>query len=41
MDFTGKPLKGFVYVAPQGYKTVKSLSSWINIGLDYVTNLKK
>lgn len=41
MDFTGKPMKGFVYVAPQGYKTAKSLFKWINIGLDYVTNLKE
>ncbi|MEJ2259287.1 MAG: TfoX/Sxy family protein [Nitrosopumilaceae archaeon] len=41
MDFTGKPMKGFVYVASQGCKTAKSLSNWINLGLDYVSKLKK
>ncbi|NDB52436.1 MAG: TfoX family protein, partial [Nitrosopumilaceae archaeon] len=28
MDFTGKPMKGFVYVAPNGCKTKKTLSEW-------------
>lgn len=41
MDFTGKPMKGFVYVDPQGYKTTKSLYTWINLGLNYVSKLKK
>jgi len=41
MDFTGRPMKGFVYVAPHGYKTAKALSRWITFGLDYVSNLKK
>lgn len=40
MDFTGKPMKGFVYVEPQGYKNTKSLSAWITLGLDYVSKLK-
>lgn len=41
MDFTGKPMKGFVFVAPQGCKTTKALSEWIGLGLDYVSRLKK
>ena len=41
MDFTGKPMKGFVFVEPNGYKTAKSLSTWVSFGLDYVSNLKK
>jgi len=41
MDFSGKPMKGFVYVGPSGYKTAKGLSEWICIGLDYASNLKK
>ncbi len=40
MDFTGKPMKGFVYVGPQGYKTAKSLSTWISLGMDYASKLK-
>ena len=41
MDFTGKPMKGFVYVNSQGYKTKKSLFFWINLGLDYTSKIKK
>lgn len=41
MDFTGKPMKGFVYVSSDGCKTTKSLSDWISLGLDYVSKLKK
>jgi len=41
MDFTGKPMKGFVYVAPNGCKTEKKLSEWIDSGIDYVTSLRK
>lgn len=29
MDFTGKPLKGFVYVEPEGFETDKELRAWI------------
>jgi len=36
MDFTGRPMKGFVYVAPAGYHSDRDLKSWIKIGLDFV-----
>lgn len=29
MDFTGRPLKGFVFVAPAGIRTKRSLASWV------------
>lgn len=29
MDFTGKPLKGFIYVDPAGIATKKALTAWI------------
>lgn len=29
MDFTGKPLKGFIYVAAKGFETDKDLMTWI------------
>jgi hypothetical protein len=29
MDFTGKPLKGFVYVGVQGFAADKDLESWV------------
>jgi TfoX/Sxy family transcriptional regulator of competence genes len=36
MDFTGRPMKGFVYVAPLGYKKDSDLRAWIRRGLDFV-----
>jgi TfoX/Sxy family transcriptional regulator of competence genes len=36
MDFTGKPLRGFVYVAPRGLATERSLREWIRKGLAFV-----
>ena len=32
MDFTGKPLKGFVYVSPLGFRTAQALRSWLTFG---------
>lgn len=29
MDFTGKPLRGFVYVEPEALETEKGLHKWI------------
>jgi len=29
MDFTGKPLKGFIYVAPEGFESDEDLHDWI------------
>ena len=39
MDFTGKPLKGFVYVAPPGFAADDDLDVWIGRGLDFVLSL--
>ena len=36
MDFTGRPMKGFVYVASAGYHSDRDLKSWTKIGLDFV-----
>lgn len=35
MDFTGKPMKGFVFVGPDGTKGKKDLSYWISLALDF------
>lgn len=40
MDYTGKPLKGFVYVASAGCKTTPALARWVERGLDYAGSLK-
>ena len=41
MDFTGKPLSGFVYVDTGGYTDNNELMQWINISIDYVSSLPK
>jgi TfoX/Sxy family transcriptional regulator of competence genes len=39
MDFTGRPMKGFVYVVADGYETDADLERWIDLGVAYVTSL--
>jgi hypothetical protein len=39
MDFTGKPLTGYVYVAPPGVRTSASLKAWVDRGLGFVRTL--
>jgi TfoX/Sxy family transcriptional regulator of competence genes len=35
MDFTGRPLKGFVFVEPEGIDDDEDLRSWLQLCLDY------
>jgi len=35
MDFTGRPMKGFVFVGPERTKLEKDLEHWINLALDF------
>src|SRR6266498_3293334 len=35
MDFTGKPMKGYVFVDKDVLKTKKQLQYWINLALEY------
>jgi len=39
MDFTGKPMVGFVYVAPAGLKGKAALAKWVKMGRDFVLTL--
>lgn len=39
MDFTGRPLTGYVYVSPAGYKGDESLRMWVEWGVDFVSGL--
>ena len=41
MDFTGRPMRGFVYVSPAGTKTKASLKKWVDIGWDHAKSLPK
>jgi len=36
MDFTGRPMRGFLYVSPDGIKTDKQLNYWLDVGIEYV-----
>lgn len=39
MDFTGRPMKGYVYVAPPGLKTERSLRRWMGLAREFVHEL--
>ena len=41
MDFTGKPMKGMIYVAPAGIRTKANLEKWIGHALAYAQTLPK
>ena len=35
MDFTGRPMKGFVFVSPEGTKGKNDLVYWMGLALDF------
>ena len=39
MDFTGKAMKGMVYVAPEGIESDSELREWISICVDFIESL--
>jgi TfoX/Sxy family transcriptional regulator of competence genes len=39
MDFTGKPLKGFLYVSSKGTASDKDLKKWVSKGLEFAGSL--
>ena len=38
-DFTGRPLKGMVYVEPEGYRTDEELKYWLDQALSFALSL--
>jgi TfoX/Sxy family transcriptional regulator of competence genes len=40
MDFTGKPLRGYVYVGPRAIEFERALRSWVERCLEYARSLK-
>ena len=38
-DFSGKPMKGWLVVEAEGYKTKKQLSEWIKLGVEFALTL--
>jgi TfoX/Sxy family transcriptional regulator of competence genes len=41
MDFTGKPMKGFVYVGAEGLATDADLARWVGYGLSFARSLPR
>jgi hypothetical protein len=41
MDFTGKPMRGFVFVAPEGLGSQRELAFWLELALAYNPIAKK
>ena len=39
MDFTGKPMRGYVFVAPQSLKSAADLRRWVELCADFVATL--
>jgi TfoX/Sxy family transcriptional regulator of competence genes len=39
MEFTGRPMKGFITVDVEGYENDKVLASWVKQGVDYARSL--
>ena len=39
MDFTGKPMKGFVYVGVEGFESDADLENWIELAYQFVMSL--
>lgn len=39
MDFTGKPMAGYVFIDEPGVATDEALRSWLNLCIDFVATL--
>ena len=39
MDFTGRPLRGFVVVSQNGYRTDVDLETWVKQAIEFVSSL--
>ncbi len=39
MDFTGRPMNGYLYVSPHAFATDKALSTWLEDALGFVETL--
>lgn len=39
MDFTGRPMKGFLFVGPEGVRTARQLQTWVDRSVAYASSL--
>ena len=38
-DMTGRPMKGWLVVEPDGIKTAKQLDTWVKLGIEFALTL--
>ena len=41
MDFAGRPMRGYVYVAPAGCRDARALAAWIDWSAAFTATVKK
>lgn len=39
MDFTGKPMRGFVFVEAKGVANQRDVAAWVKLGIDFIVTL--
>jgi TfoX/Sxy family transcriptional regulator of competence genes len=39
LDFTGRPMRGLVYVGPDGYRSDEALAKWVERSVVFVASL--
>lgn len=39
MDFTGRPMRGLLYVGAEGCRSDEALAKWVDRGVDFVASL--
>lgn len=39
MDFTGRPMKGMLFVAEPGFRTDEALAQWVALASEYAASL--
>jgi hypothetical protein len=39
MDFTGRPMKGYVFVGPGGCRTQRQVAAWTDAGIAFVRTI--
>ena len=41
MDFTGKEMRGFLFIDPDGFETEEDMDFWVNQALDFNKRIRK
>ena len=41
MDFTGRPMKGFLFVSQEGLQTTAEIKEWLRLGIEFAEKTEK